>query len=87
MIAHQFHNVHLALADAHGELPEVRLTPREREVLAWCAQGKSNWVIGEIMNISELAVRHQVESCIKKLDADSKITAVLKAIRLRLIPL
>ncbi|MEZ0198862.1 LuxR C-terminal-related transcriptional regulator, partial [Pseudomonas qingdaonensis] len=32
------------LADA-----PVRLTPREQQVLLWCAYGKSSWEIGQIL--------------------------------------
>jgi len=54
-------------------------------VLLWCARGKSNWAIGEILSVSEAAVKFHVSNCIRKLEADSKITAVLRAIRLGLI--
>ncbi len=85
IIANQFHNVHLGLALGDAASPPVSLTLREREVLLWCAEGKSNWVIGEILVISVSSVKHHVANCIAKLGADSKITAVLKAIRLGLI--
>ena len=85
VIAHQFHNVYLGLHLGDEASPSARLTKREQEVLLWCAQGKSNWVIGEILGISEAAVKFHVANCIAKLGADCKITAVLKAIRLRLI--
>lgn len=82
----QFHVAYSALS-----LPEtlgaqmVHLTPREREVLQWCAQGKSNWAIGEILNISEHGVEFHVRNILNKLQADSRITAVVKALRFNLI--
>jgi DNA-binding CsgD family transcriptional regulator len=85
LIASQFHAAHIGMV--LGELahsPDC-LTPREKEVLHWCALGKSNWTIGEILDVSEHAVKFHVANCIAKLGADSRITAVLKAIRLGLI--
>ena len=55
------------------------LTPRELEVLKWCARGKSNWAIGEILSISEHGVDFHVRNILKKLDSDSRLTAVVKA--------
>ena len=40
---HARHSQH-PLADA-----PVRLTPREQQVLLWCAYGKSSWEIGQIL--------------------------------------
>lgn len=85
LISSQFHTAHVEMALGNVARPLVRLTPRQKEVLLWCARGKSNWVIGEILNISEHAVKYHVARCIAKLGVDSRITAVLKAIRLGLI--
>ncbi|WP_447973005.1 LuxR family transcriptional regulator [Nitrospira sp. Kam-Ns4a] len=44
--------------------PSVRqapvLTKREREVLEWMKEGKTNWEIGRILGISERTVRFHV---------------------------
>ena len=85
LLSNQFHTTHLELALWRVAWETIHLTPREKEVLYWCAQGKSNWVISEILNVSTHCVKFHVCNCITKLDADSKITAVLKAIRLGLI--
>ena len=85
LLSQQFHTVYVQLALGNLSTPKVQLTPREREILLWCSQGKSNWAIGEILGISEHAVKFHVANCIAKLQADSRITAVLKAIRLGLI--
>jgi len=82
----QFHNAYLALDQKDfAPPPEVNLTFREREVLLWCAKGKSNWVIGEILNISEHGVDFHMRNILAKLNADSRITAAVKAIRRGLI--
>lgn len=80
---------HLARARLLGKaalhLPDIRLSPREREMLKWCSQGKSNSVIGTILGISEKTVEHHLASVFRKLDVSSRTTAVLKAVNLKLI--
>ncbi len=86
VLTYQFHTAFSALA-----LPEifpngeVTLTPREHEILKWCAQGKSNWAIGEILNISEHGVHFHMRNILRKLNADSRVAAVVKALHQRLI--
>ncbi|EKV32657.1 regulatory protein, LuxR [Caenispirillum salinarum AK4] len=63
----------------------VPLTPREREVLLWAARGKSNWDISQILNVSESAVNFHITNAMRKLEASSRVLAVLKAIRHGLI--
>lgn len=57
-----------------------RLTKREREVLSWCAAGKSSWEIGEILSISEGTVDIHRQSSIRKLDVVNTTQAVAVAI-------
>ncbi|MFN3232137.1 MAG: autoinducer binding domain-containing protein [Alphaproteobacteria bacterium] len=83
-LAHQFHLNYWAFSE-QPEIVEVSLTEREREVLHWCAQGKSNWAIGEILGISEHGVEFHVRNILKKLEVDSRVTAVVKALHLGLI--
>lgn len=85
LISQQFHTAYVQMALGSVSSPKVHLTPREREILLWCSRGKSNWAIGEILGISEHAVKFHIGNCIAKLGADSRITTVLKAIRLGLI--
>lgn len=85
-LATQFHMAHQALEQPEADVPEfVPLTGREREVLTWSAQGKSNWVISEILGISESAVNFHITNAMRKLQATTRIMAVLKAIRHGLI--
>jgi LuxR family transcriptional regulator, quorum-sensing system regulator BjaR1 len=58
-----------------------RLSPREREVLQWTAQGKTAWEIGEILKISEGVVNKFIAHAMTKLNAVSKPQAIAKAIR------
>ena len=57
------------------------LTPREGEVLAWVARGKSAWEIGEILDIAKRTVDEHVQSAVRKLGAVNRTHAVALAIR------
>jgi LuxR family transcriptional regulator, quorum-sensing system regulator BjaR1 len=60
------------------------LTNREREVLAWSAQGKSAWEIGEILCVAKRTVDEHARSAMRKLGAVNRTQAVAIAIRHRL---
>src|SRR5258708_11245469 len=66
-----------------GPLPNRghRLTAREREVLAWTAQGKSAWEIGEILGIGKRTVDEHAQSSFRKLGAANRTQAVVIAVR------
>jgi LuxR family quorum sensing-dependent transcriptional regulator len=64
-----------------------KLTAREREVLAWAAQGKSAWEIGMILNIGKRTVDEHTQTATRKLDALNRTHAVAVALRDRLIKL
>ncbi|MFF5498085.1 response regulator [Streptomyces aquilus] len=67
--------------------PLARLTPREREVLALMAEGKSNGAIAKALVVSEAAVGKHIGSILTKLDlppADDthrRVLAVLAYLR------
>lgn len=69
----------------HRGIPE--LTERERECLQWSMQSKSSWEISKILNISENTVNYHIKTAFKKLETNSRITAVAKALRFGLIEL
>lgn len=59
----------------HGGLREKiepELTPREQDVLVWLRQGKSNWVISQLVGISEHTVKHVVSVILQKYRATSR---------------
>jgi len=64
---------------------EVALSPREREVLGWMAQGKSKSVIAQILDVSVHTVDTLVRRIFRKLEVVDRTTAVLKAVNLGLI--
>jgi LuxR family transcriptional regulator, quorum-sensing system regulator BjaR1 len=63
----------------------VTLSPREREALQWAAEGKGDWEIGEVMNISEHGADKHLRSIRTKLGAINRTQAVAEAIRRGLI--
>lgn len=84
LMAVQFHTAYSALAAPRAP-SNVRLTPREQEILSWSAQGKSAWAIGQILHIAEHSVEWHLKNVYRKLGVDSRITAVVKALYLGLI--
>jgi DNA-binding CsgD family transcriptional regulator len=86
LLSVQFHTAYMQIASKpNGPQKQIHLTPREREIMLWCIKGKSNSVIADILQISEHGVKFHIQNIMKKLDASSRITAVVKAIRLGLI--
>lgn len=65
--------------------PAVRLSAREREVLNWVKDGKSAWVIGEILGISEHTVEFHCANARRKMGAATTPAAILRAMRLSLL--
>jgi DNA-binding CsgD family transcriptional regulator len=69
----------LATAISHS------LTPREREVLCWAAQGKSATQIGTILHITKRTVDEHTHNAVRKLGAANRTQAVAIALQERLI--
>ena len=61
------------------------LTPREREVLWWGAQGKSATQIGKILHITKRTVDEHTHNAVRKLGAANRTQAVAIALQERLI--
>ena len=72
-----------------GDVPNEShsLSPREREVLGWVAQGKSSREVGVLLGISSRTVNEHVTSAVRKLRANNRTHAVAIALRDRLIEL
>ena len=62
-------------------LDEVKLTPREREILALIADALSNQEIAEKLFISEYTVKTHVSNLFRKLGINDRVQAVLYALQ------
>lgn len=80
-LATQFHFLNTAFFDQTRADGIPVLTPREREVLKWCAAGKTSWCISEILGISEHGVEFHMRNIMKKFDAETRVTAVVKGLQ------
>ncbi|MEM9387018.1 MAG: LuxR family transcriptional regulator [Pseudomonadota bacterium] len=64
---------------------ELKLAPREREVLQLAARGNSNGAIAEALQVSRHTVDTHMRRIFSKLDVGDRVTAVLRALSLGLI--
>lgn len=63
-----FHQALIRMCRGSEKKPAAQLTAREKEVLKWVKEGKTNWEISMILNISERTVRDYVDHIKDKLD-------------------
>lgn len=82
-MAQMMHQRICQILDAERNIPV--LSAREREVLDWITQGKSNGVIAEILEISPETVRTYTKRVYQKLGANDRISALLNAVKLGLL--
>jgi DNA-binding CsgD family transcriptional regulator len=73
----QLHRTHLALI-AHCH-PTPGLTPRELEVLAWVAGGKTNAETAELLSIAPGTVKKHLDHIYEKLGVGTRTEAVVMA--------
>jgi len=64
---------------------ELRLSPRERDVLRWIARGKSNSVIADILEVSPHTVDTLMRRVFKKLGTSDRTTAAIEGLGAGLI--
>ena len=77
----------MAAIDCQYSLPpNHNLTPRETAVLHLLSLEHTNQEIARELNVSERTVRGHLETIYQKLNVKSRTGAVVKAIRLQLIP-
>ena len=58
------------------------VTERERQILLWVREGKSNQQIAEVLGISPLTVKNHVQKILRKLGASNRAQAVAEALQL-----
>jgi DNA-binding CsgD family transcriptional regulator len=82
LIAFYFHQQVMAL-EGFRSASEIReLSPRERDMLWWTAEGKTTKEIALILGLSDRTVRFYIENAMTKLRCHSKAQCVAKAIRI-----
>ena len=78
-----------ALSQSDSEPPldlDVRLSPRETDVLACAALGSTNSEIAAALSLREGTVKSYLQSAMAKLDASTRHAAVARARRAGLLP-
>lgn len=101
MLMPHLHSVYLRVQAAERELgmppPRTRhlpagaavehwhITDREREILSWVRQGKSNLQIATELGISALTVKNHVQKILRKMGASNRAQAVSMAISANLL--
>ena len=75
-------HLHQAFVRVCGAQPraDFELSTREREVLGWMKEGKTNWEISVILSISERTVKFHVQNIERKLNAVNKAHAIAIAL-------
>jgi DNA-binding CsgD family transcriptional regulator len=64
----------------YGRTSHVKLSPREKEVVTYLANGKSRDQIAEILSIKAVTVRAYLESTREKLNAENILHAATLAV-------
>nr|WP_321457942.1 LuxR family transcriptional regulator [uncultured Cohaesibacter sp.] len=82
LVATVFHDKFMSL---HQEAVRPKLSQREKDILSWAAEGKSDWEIATILGIKHSTVRYHWKNIFQKLDVSSRLLATSKAIRQKLI--
>ena len=90
--------LHMISIYAHNKLREIKtggknsiiqrsisLTPREKECISWCSEGKTAWEISAILGISERTVTHILENAQRKMNTTNRTQLVAETIRSGLI--
>jgi DNA-binding CsgD family transcriptional regulator len=70
-----------------GEAGAIELSNRERQCLELVAQGKSDWVVGKLLSISERTVHNHIERAKRRLGVTTRVQAIVHALATRQISL
>ncbi len=81
LFAHYYHLRMKHLVATREIKAEFDLSPREREVLQWAAEGKTAWETARLLNVSESAVNLYSARAMTKLRARTRTQAVAIAVR------
>jgi len=78
-ILQMFHN--LSQMDTDIDALVTPLSPREREILKYIAEGNSNKRIAWVLGVGEQTIKNYIASIMRKLNANDRTHAVVLAIR------
>jgi transcriptional regulator EpsA len=67
-----------AEAESVGPKPQERLTKRQAQIMNWVQQGKTNFEIAVILEVSPLTVKNHLQKLFKRLDVHNRAQAVAK---------
>ncbi len=81
LFAHYFHQRMKDVIIGRPASADYDLSPREREVLKWAAEGKTAWETAQLLRVSERAIRLYTENAMNKLRAKTKTQAVAIAVK------
>ncbi|AGS25381.1 LuxR family transcriptional regulator [Rhizobium etli] len=87
LAATHFHLKVAGIANSHDVESCPKLSLREKECILWVARGKSSWVIGTILGISQNTVDFHVKNVMEKLKVNSRTVAAMNALALGIIEL
>ncbi|MBI5047608.1 MAG: autoinducer binding domain-containing protein [Deltaproteobacteria bacterium] len=71
-----FHEALVRVCRENKRKPLPYLTVKEKEIIKWVREGKTNWEISAILNVSERTIRFHIENIKNKLDAATKAHVV-----------
>jgi DNA-binding CsgD family transcriptional regulator len=63
--------------DGSSRAPQAlpRLTPRERDVMRWVSEGKTDWATAQILGCKEGTVKKHLQHIYRKLGVDNRTSA------------
>jgi DNA-binding CsgD family transcriptional regulator len=85
LLAHQFYTVYLALEARPEDLPCIRLSDREQEVLRWVALGKTRQEIGDLLHLSAHTIDFHIRKILRKMEVNDIVLAAFRALNMGLI--
>ena len=80
LLAYEFHDWAMKVEGMGGNISLDLLSTREKDCLRWRSQGKTDWEISQLIEISQSTVKFHLENSRAKLGASNTIHAVSKAI-------
>ena len=87
LMAYHLYDAASRQAAHDAEVGVVELSNRERQCLELVAQGKSDWVVGKLLSISERTVHNHIERAKRRLGVSTRVQAIVHALATRQINL